>query len=232
MSIPCMPSLCLCVVLLCQLCTWQMAASFSSRLSRSCCSSKSLSLNFSSSSRIMLSYSSGGAGERPHDPLSDSGWPVLLLDEERPLSEFVWPCPPVGRVDSVLVGSPSLCTKLQAVLLYVGRLESELRPESDMLQVWLLRALRPLLYKLCFSVHSIPVPPGSKRLRLPWLSDRLPPGLGERYCTELRFLGTTGLKAVGLITTFSIFCKQKSREGISAWPKSSGYFFMVHKRLV
>lgn len=202
-------SICLHEVLICRSHTWQMAASFSSRLSRSCCSSKSLSLSFSSSSRIMLSYPSGGAGERPHDPLSESGWPVLLLDEERPLSELVWPCPPVGRVDSVLVDSPSLCTRLQAVLLYVGRLESELRPESDILQVWLLRALRPPVYELRLSVHSIPAPPGSKRLRLPWLSDRLAPGRGERYCTELRFLGTTGLKAVGRITTFSMFCKQK-----------------------
>ncbi len=193
-----------------------MAASFSSRLSLSCCSSRSLSLSFSSSSRITPSYPSPGAGERPHDPLSERGWPrplkdpVLLLEDDRPLSELECPWPPPERVVSMCPVGTSFCARLYPVLLLVGRLDSELRPESDIVQDWLLRALRPPLYELRFSVEPNPAPvAGSKRLRLPWLSDRLPPDRGDRYCTELRFLGTTGLKAVGRMSIFSILCEQK-----------------------
>lgn len=107
------------------------------------------------------------------------------------------------------------------MLLWVGRLEREFLPESDMEQDWLLRALRPPLYELHLPSElellliampgvATPLPTGpprgSRRLRLAWLSDRmLPPGRGDRYCTEWRFLGTTGLNAVGRISTFSIF---------------------------
>ncbi|KAF3853876.1 hypothetical protein F7725_014564 [Dissostichus mawsoni] len=50
------------------------------------------------------SYPSTGPGERPLDPLSDRGWPrqlmepepVLLLEDERPLSELECPCAPTG----------------------------------------------------------------------------------------------------------------------------------------
>ena len=44
------------------------------------------------------------------------------------------------------------------MLLWVGRLDKEFRPESDMEQDWLLRALRPPLYELRFPSKSFPFP--------------------------------------------------------------------------
>lgn len=135
---------------------------------------------------------------------------MLLLEDDRPLSEFDGPVRPrelplpwLSRLAwpmEMLTGS--ICWL--PPVLYVGRLERELRPESDIVPEWeLVRQLK----ELSFSVVVTALAPKSWA-RLDWLSESTEvPGRRTKWlCSgRLRFLGITGLKAVGRISVFSMF---------------------------
>lgn len=81
-----------------------------------------------------------GGGEGPAEPLSDSMCPrpprdpVLLLEDERPLSELQFPC--------------GLQISLCCCCVYAGRLVRDPRGVSVMVNDWLNKAFRAPLYEL------------------------------------------------------------------------------------
>lgn len=87
----------------------------------------------------------------------------------------------------------------------MGRLDRELRPESESVPEWLLAR------QLSEPGLSAPVVP-SRWVRLTWLSDSAAaPGRTPWLAGPgaVLILGTTGLNAMGRIRVFSTFCKGK-----------------------